>query len=482
MKRRLGGWKRLFQLSVFAGIFAGVVLLTGCGKKEGGSEELSKELLQDNKEEMKVMATEPGEGNKESEPEPEAVTIALDDYDAWRALLEENACSDEFNQAVLDFSYESASKVLAGGEENGNFSPLSLYYALALAESGAKEETAKELLGVLGMEDSSALAGECRKLYRHMYYWEQKLKEEYKEYGDGDFQSTVKLRNSLWLSNAFTFHPSYREGAARDFYASLHSVDFTQPEAGEAMGQWISDQTNGVLAPSLSVDPRTALSIINTLYFYGSWDTKFSKERTKTEEFTLADKTKVECPMMNREEEMGAFYRGDGYTLSSLYTNNGCQMVVLLPDRDRSVQEFLQSKDALEKSLGNVRKPGEDAWTSGKVIWKLPKFSFGSSYDLIESLGKMGLERMFDGEKADFSGISDESLWVSQVIQESHIGVDEEGIEGAAYTMLAVCGAGMPQDKEVAEMICDRPFIYGIRDGHSGAWLFIGVCQNPVLD
>lgn len=33
MKRRLGGWKRLFQLSVFAGIFAGVVLLTGCGKK-----------------------------------------------------------------------------------------------------------------------------------------------------------------------------------------------------------------------------------------------------------------------------------------------------------------------------------------------------------------------------------------------------------------------------------------------------------------
>ena len=259
MKRRLGGWKRLFQLSVFAGIFAGVVLLTGCGKKEGGSEEFSKELLQDNKEEMKVMATEPGEGNKESEPEPEAVTIALDDYDAWRALLEENACSDEFNQAVLDFSYESASKVLAGGEENGNFSPLSLYYALALAESGAKEETAKELLGVLGMEDSSALAGECRKLYRHMYYWEQKLKEEYKEYGDGDFQSTVKLRNSLWLSNAFTFHPSYREGAARDFYASLHSVDFTQPEAGEAMGQWISDQTNGVLAPSLSVDPRTAL-------------------------------------------------------------------------------------------------------------------------------------------------------------------------------------------------------------------------------
>ena len=112
--------------------------------------------------------------------------------------------------------------------------------------------------------------------------------------------------------------------------------------------------------------------------------------------------------------------------------------------------------------------------------WKLPKFSFGSSYDLIENLSKMGLEKMFDEENADFSGISDETLWVSQVIQESHIGVDEEGIEGAAYTMLAVSGAGMPRE-EVAEMICDRPFIYGIQDVHSGAWLFIGICQNPGL-
>lgn len=499
MKKRLGLWKKIFRLSVFVSVFAGAVFLTGCKRKEGSPEDFSKELLQDAKEEIKAMATAPGdekkgfetegsgseksetEGLGNKEPEPEAVNIPLDDYDAWRELLKENTCSQEFNQALLQFSYESASKVLAGGEGNGNFSPLSLYYVLALAENGAENETAQELLDVLGMEDTDALAEECGKLYRQMYYREQRLKEEYKQYGDGDFQSTIKLRNSLWLSDAFTFHPSYQERAARDFYASLHPVDFTQPEAGEAMGQWISDQTNGVLAPSISVNPRTALSMINTLYFYGSWNTKFSEERTKTDEFTLADKTKVECPMMNREEEMGMFYRGDGYTLSLLYTNNDCRMVILLPDRDRTAQEFLQSKDALEKSLGNVGKFGEDVWTSGKVIWKLPKFSFGSSYDLIESLSKMGLEKMFDEENADFSGISDETLWVSQVIQESHIGVDEEGIEGAAYTMLAVSGAGMPREEEVAEMICDRPFIYGIQDVHSGAWFFIGICQNPGL-
>lgn len=482
MKRKLGLWKRKICRLCLCGA-VGSFLLVGCKTGPGNIPDLTENELG---EKVKADVREGGityaETEEEPQPQPEAVNISLDDYDAWRGLLEENQCTEEFNQALLAFSYESASRVLAGEEGNGNFSPLSLYYALALARSGARGDTAGELSGVLGMEDGEALARECGKLYRQMYYEEQRLKEEYQEYGGRDFQSTIRLRNSLWLSSAFPFLSSYQEGAAKNFYASLHSVDFTQPEAGEAMGQWISDQTNGVLAPSLLVDPRTALSIINTLYFYGSWESKFPQERTEAGEFTLADKTTVACRMMNREEEFGFFYRGDGCTLSSLYTNNNCRMVVLLPDRDRTVQEFFASKDELAKSLGSAAKADGDGWESGKVIWKLPKFSFGSSYDLMESLQKMGLQKMFDEENADFSGISAESLWVSQVIQESHIGIDEEGIEGAAYTMLAVCGAGMPVEKEEIEMFCDRPFIYGIQDMHSGAWLFIGVCQNPNLE
>ena len=188
MKKRLGLWKKIFRLSVFVSVFAGAVFLTGCKRKEGSPEDFSKELLQDAKEEIKAMATAPGdekkgfetegsgseksetEGLGNKEPEPEAVNIPLDDYDAWRELLKENTCSQEFNQALLQFSYESASKVLAGGEGNGNFSPLSLYYVLALAENGAENETAQELLDVLGMEDTDALAEECGKLYRQMYY------------------------------------------------------------------------------------------------------------------------------------------------------------------------------------------------------------------------------------------------------------------------------------------------------------------------
>ena len=59
------------------------------------------------------------------------------------------------------------------------------------------------------------------------------------------------------------------------------------------------------------------------------------------------------------------------------------------------------------------------------------------------------------------------------------MGVDEEGVEGAAYTMIALAGAGMPDDTQKAQMILDRPFLFGIRDYRNDVWLFLGVCGNP---
>ena len=91
----------------------------------------------------------------------------------------------------------------------------------------------------------------------------------------------------------------------------------------------------------------------------------------------------------------------------------------------------------------------------------------------------MGMKRMFDSEAADFSAMSSSPLFVNQVLQETHVGVDEEGVEGAAYTMIALAGAGMPDDTQKAQMILDRPFLFGIRDYRNDVWLFLGVCRNP---
>lgn len=53
-------------------------------------------------------------------------------------------------------------------------------------------------------------------------------------------------------------------------------------------------------------------------------------------------------------------------------------------------------------------------------------------------------------------------------------------MEGAAYTMLVMAGAAMIQDQQ-ADMILDRPFLFGIRTTQD-VWLFLGVCRDPGME
>ena len=60
--------------------------------------------------------------------------------------------------------------------------------------------------------------------------------------------------------------------------------------------------------------------------------------------------------------------------------------------------------------------------------------------------------------------------------QEVHIGIDENGVEAAAFTEILWAGAALPQGR--AEMILNRPFLYAVKN--KGQILFVGICQDPV--
>ena len=156
--------------------------------------------------------------------------------------------------------------------------------------------------------------------------------------------------------------------AAARFFASSYQVDFTSREAGQQIGNWISQETNGVMQPELKLPSDTMMAILNTLYFYGGWKDAFSEVETADDNFTKTDGSQVSCPFMNRVDNSGRFMKGDGCTVSALATGNDCSMVFLLPDQGRSVEEFLNTPERLETSMDtDYRK-----WKSGKVTWKVP--------------------------------------------------------------------------------------------------------------
>jgi serpin B len=100
---------------------------------------------------------------------------------------------------------------------------------------------------------------------------------------------------------------------------------------------------------------------------------------------------------------------------------------------------------------------------------------------LAQPLQELGMKTPFDTDKANFSGISSDQLYISAVLQKTFVEVKEEGTEAAAVTGIAVdeaSGIPMPPPRRF-QMIVDRPFLFLIEDNQTGTILFMGVIYDP---
>jgi serpin B len=116
----------------------------------------------------------------------------------------------------------------------------------------------------------------------------------------------------------------------------------------------------------------------------------------------------------------------------------------------------------------------------------VPRFSIDTRAKLNQALAAAGMPRAFDRDVADFSGIhqpasEDEQLFISAVIHQANIDVDEKGTEAAAATAVGVDTGGGPSPLETITVKFDRPFLFFLRDVETGAVLFMGRVVDPSL-
>jgi serpin B len=147
------------------------------------------------------------------------------------------------------------------------------------------------LLALLGAGDITELSEQCGNLYRLLYT-------------DNEI-SRLKIANSLWLDNemegqAISFKDRFIDNATEHFYVSLFSIDFADENTGRAMGQWISDNTNGTLAPEFNTDAQQIMSILNTVYFYDQWIDRFDADKTEEGTFYPENGEETVSDFMNR--------------------------------------------------------------------------------------------------------------------------------------------------------------------------------------
>ncbi|MDD4652310.1 MAG: serpin family protein [Methanothrix sp.] len=354
---------------------------------------------------------------------------------------------------------------LGGKNENVLFSPWSIYSALAMANEGARGNTTEEMRRVLHFPDNGS-------------QFEISFASAYDKFNSIDAVYTLVAANALWVDKENPLLPNYAADIDRYFHGTARNVDFkgAPDDAKSMINSWVESRTGSRIKNLISyISPDTQLLITNAVYFKGMWDEAFDINMTEERNFTTSDGRIIRIPMMESQTSGQQFNYNETNDLQILelpYKGKRLSMIILLPmsnntsslERSLSLEKLMQWRASLsETEVGDVR---------------IPKFSFSSKYSLNDDLKGLGLQNTFT-PGADFSGINGRTdLFISDIIHQSFVDVNEQGTEAAAATgasnvMACMPGYGPP------DFWADHPFIFFIQDKETGTILFMGRVSDP---
>lgn len=361
---------------------------------------------------------------------------------------------------------------LATADGNFVFSPASIQLALAMLRPGARGETADQMDQVMHGVGADGLAAAISSLQAAL----DARSGTYKDVEGKDVQLTLRIANSAFGQRGLAIEQPFLNALSSRFDTGVRLVDYVNDPEGarRLINGWVSDQTEqripDLLAPG-TIDELTRLVLANAIYLKAPWQTQFARDATSAGSFTRPDGSTVQVPLMHLQESF-AYAEGSGWQAVDLpYVGGSLSMTVILPT-DLDAFERSMTEAQLERILG--------ALAPREVQLAMPSFATESKTDLSAQLSALGMPLAFDPNEADFSGItSDQQLYVSHVVHQANITVNEAGTEAAAATAVVVGATGLPSD--IARMTVDRPFLFAVRDGQTGAVLFLGRIEDPSI-
>ncbi len=362
--------------------------------------------------------------------------------------------------------------------EDGNliYSPYSIAGAFALAQAGARGETAAEIASVFHFPDGVLLHQSFSALDQSLSKPAPTPEPNPSGTPQPDRSFQLRIANAAWGQRGYHFESSYLDLLAEQYGAGLHVVDFADPTtaAGE-INRWVADQTADRitdLVPPAQLNPDTRLALTNAVYFKAGWADEFVALPDPMP-FTTSDSTTVEAPAITTHSDF-SYAELDGVQVVSVpYAGRRISFVALMP----TAGEF----DTFEDQLTQTWFDKALATLSGAdVILTMPKLDYESRFGLAPALESLGVRSAFSSSSADFSGIDGtHDLFISAVIHQANITLDETGTEAAAATALIMEAGAAPPTTQPIALTLDHPYVYVIRDDATGAPLFVGRVIDP---
>lgn len=362
-----------------------------------------------------------------------------------------------------EFGIELFTRVAETEDANLMLSPLSASTALTMLLNGCGGDTYTQLQGVLKYPSGMTIS-EINEAYKSLVV--QLL--------DADPKVKLSLANAIFYRNGFSVKPPFLATMSNDFNATVGGLDFSALSALTTINSWASDNTNGKIPKVLDeISGDAVMFIMNALYFNGDWSYQFDKSLTRDLPFSPDGGSTVNVSTMEGKVGSKVVFGSNYKAIEMPYGRTNFTMVVIVPTQ--TLRAFMPSftSQLWEHITDNL----DAASDFGEIIVRMPKFKFSYEKFLNNQLQAMGMVDAFIPYQANLSGISDASIFVSFVKQNTFVEVDEEGTEAAAVTTIGIELTSMPPQPQ--EFVIDKSFIFAIRERTTNTLMFIGQVVEP---
>lgn len=347
-------------------------------------------------------------------------------------------------------------QAMGAGEGNLFFSPLSISTAFSMAFAGAAGETAQEMKQVMHFPTyNEDLHGGNSLLLA-------KLKN-----------SNVLQANSLWPGKNEQVLISFIQRLQRHYRADYQPLDFAAhpKKSKDTINKWVNEKTLGRIQKLLQpgdITYDTRLVLTNAIVFTGKWKQAFDPDKTARMLFHLADGGEVWTQGMVKKTHLMIAEVDGSLVFEIPFEGDKTSLIIALPNKANGLAD-------LEKSLNPEKiKTWISKMSPQEFTLTLPRIEMDERADLADIMIKMGMSKAFSAE-ADFSGMTGErGLFISKVIHQATLKINEEGVEAAAATALTFKRSAMTR-----RLTVDRPFMFMIRHKETGSILFMGRMSNP---
>ena len=317
------------------------------------------------------------------------------------------------------------------------YSPLSIAYIMSLLHLGSSGNTEAQITKLMTVINTTNDLMTCLKIF--------------------------KLANVIMVNKDLPIEPEYLQMAQQ--LALVSSEDFSNCSAiVNKANSFIEKNTNNLIKDILKEDmisPDTAMILVNIIYFKEKWELPFKQCDTRKEKFN----SMIELEMMTNTKYY-PYHEDDHIQLVELsYVGNKYCMGFILP----------KNRLTVDNCIGYIGKDFSRAKMRFVEV-HIPKFTQRKKIDLIPLMKKMGVTDIFSSKDACLDKMISANLntYVSTMIHEAVVIVDEDGTEAAATTMAVCTMESCCMTPNAVVFNANRSFVYYIKHYPTNTLLFVG--------